>query len=250
MMDPTDRYQLAQDLCRHMAEHYPQELLVGGVYGSTARGTDTSWSDLELWFVVQDGCPARGQHLIFQGTAAGYRVYERSALEAILTHPSERWPFHMGVLSVIQVLQGDPALIDTWLAMGQDVPEDRFHMALEELAPGLVTESYGRVHSSYVRGEVDDMIPAALEVLFELRTALCLVNRRWCTHDYYAGLADTFSFSQLPEGYTELVPRLYRARRPDEILALADRLVDSYERFLVGMGIQVRDYVKVSEIPV
>ena len=104
--------------------------------------------------------------------------------------------------------------------------------------------------SRLVRGDLDDMVPSALEVLFEMQTALCLVNRRWCTHDYYAGLADTFAFPRLPEGYPELVPQLYRARRPEEILALADELVANYKRFLAETGIQVRDFARVSEIPV
>lgn len=250
MMKPSERHQLAQDLCQRLADRYPGELLLGGVYGSTARGTDTLWSDLELWFVVQDGCSAHGQQLIFQGIPVGYRVYQQSALEAILKHPSEKWPFHMGVLSVLQVLQGDPAHVENWLAMGQSVPEDRFYAALETLAPSLVLESYGRIHTKYIQGAFADILPAVLEVLFEMRTALCLLNQRWTTHDYYAGLVDTFSFPRLPEGYTELVPKLYSARHPEEILSLADQLVNSYQRFLPQEGIQVRDYLRVLDIPV
>ena len=250
MMESAERCQLAQDLCQRLADQYPKELLLGGVYGSTAHGTDTRWSDLELFFVIQDGGQAQGQHFIFRGTAVGYRVYEQSLLEDILTHPSVRWPFHMGVLSVLQVLQGDPGRKERWLAMGRNVPESQFFTVLEEIAPGLVAEAYGRIHSSYLRGAEEDMIPAVLEVLFEMRTALCLLNQRWCTHDYYAGLVDTFTFPRLPERYLDLVPQLYRARQAEQILSLADQLVANYQRFMVQEGIQVRDYQRVAEIPV
>jgi hypothetical protein len=180
----------------------------------------------------------------------GYRVYQQSDLEAILTHPSEKWPFHMGVLNVLQVLQGDPAHIETWLAIGQSVPEEQFDTALETLAPNLVKESYSRIHTKYLLGEFADIFPAVLEVLFEMRTALCLLNRRWCTHDYYAGLVDTYSFPRLPEDYEALVTRLYHTYQPEEILPPADQLVNNYQQFLVQEGIQVRDYARVSEIPV
>jgi hypothetical protein len=249
-MESIQRRQLAHDLCQRLADHYPSDLLLGGVYGSTARGTDTQWSDLELWFVVQDGCPAHGQQFLFQGSPVGYRIYQQSDLEAILTHPSEKWPFHMGVLSVLQVLQGDPAQIEKWLSMGLSVPEDRFHTALEILAPSLVMESYGRIHTKFLQSAYPDMLPAVLEVLFEMRTAMCLLNQRWCTHDYYAGLEDTFAFPRLPEGYQDLVLQLYHTRRPVEILSLSDQLVANYKQLLVETGIQARDFARVSEIPV
>jgi len=46
--------QLAQDLCARMVATHPGDVTLGGVYGSTARGTDTRWSDLEMLFVVHD----------------------------------------------------------------------------------------------------------------------------------------------------------------------------------------------------
>jgi predicted nucleotidyltransferase len=71
-----------------MARTYPDDLLIGGAYGSTARGTDTEWSDLELLFVVRAGSRAQGHHFIYRGIAVGYRVIEETALEEILTNPS------------------------------------------------------------------------------------------------------------------------------------------------------------------
>src|SRR5919108_1080226 len=54
-MEHAGRWQLAQDLCARMVAKYPGDVIVGGVYGSTARGTDTPWSDLELFFVYYQG---------------------------------------------------------------------------------------------------------------------------------------------------------------------------------------------------
>ncbi len=186
----------------------------------------------------------------FKGLRWGIEFISNPPWRPSSTRPSAKWPFHMGVLSVLQVLQGDPALIDEWLAKGRGLPEDRFYQALEELAPSLVLESYGRIHSKYIQGAVADILPAIIEVLFEMAIALCLLNQRWCTHDYYAGLVDTFAFPRLPEGYADLVPKLYRARHPEEILSLADMLVNSYRRFLAQEGIKVPDYLRVLDIPV
>src|SRR5687768_16721190 len=142
-MKHEERWQVAVELSEQMARTYPEELLLGGVYGSTARGSDTEWSDLEMLFVVEDRCEAKGKHVLFRGITLGYRVYRRSELESILRHPSLKWPFHMGALSVLKVLYGDVKLIDEWLALGQAAPNKEFRSVLLELLPGLVNESYG-----------------------------------------------------------------------------------------------------------
>jgi kanamycin nucleotidyltransferase len=249
-MNHEERWQVAQEICGRLVDRYGDQIRIGGVYGSTARGTDTPWSDLEMLFVVDDGSDLQGQHLFFQGTAVGYRVYRQGELEAILTEPTLRWPFHMGTLSALQVLHGDPAQVACWLELGALVPREKFVAALKDNLPGLVVESHGRLHSSVQRQETEALIPAVLEVLFEMKTALCLLNQRWTTHDYYQGLVDTFAFPLLPEGYEELLPTLYHSRDPEEIIYLADRLVERFWRLMDREGVRVKDYATVREIPV
>ncbi len=245
-----DRRQLAQALCDRMVAQYGDQVLLGGLYGSSARGTDTPWSDLEMLFVVAEGNQAQGQHFLYRGTAVGYRVYRQGELEDLISRPGPKWPFHMGMLDTLQVLHGDPDRVQGWLELGRTLPRERFLAALEKHLPGLVVESHGRLHSSLQRGELEVLRPSVLEVLFEMKTALCLLNQSWTTHDYYRGLEDTFAFSRLPEGYVELVPALYMAPDPPTILALADQLVASFWRLVDSEGIRVRDYNLAAGIPV
>lgn len=250
MMDHAERSALARALCARMISTYPGEVILGGVYGSTARRCDTPWSDLEMFFVVADGCRAAGQHLLYRGTAVGYRVLEHHALEELLTNPSHRWPFHMGVLSELEVLHGDPAQVQSWLALGRSVPWERFKAALEECLPELVVEAHGRIHSCYLRKNHQDMLPAVCELLFEMKHALCLLNRSWVRHDYYQGLLDAFQFAKLPEGFAELVPALWTARDPGRIVSLADELVDRFGRLLLEEGVQQVVCQSIEEVAV
>ncbi len=247
MMDHAERHDLARDFAARMAAAYP--ILVGGVYGSTARQEDTPFSDLEMLFVVPDGCPARGKHLVFRQTAVGYRVYSESALVEILTRPDGRWPFHMGMLEALQVLQGDPELVKKWLARGNITPPARFKAYLEAHLPGLVLESYGRIRSSALRQDWETARYALQEVLFEMLTALCLLNRRWVHRDYDAGLLEAAGFEKLPEGYAVLVPQLLAADRFEALLPLVERLVSGFWALLEREGLGMRNYCLVEEIP-
>lgn len=145
VMTHAERWQAAEELGNRLVAAFPGEMILGGVYGSTARGEDTPYSDLEAFFVVRDGYRAEGKHFVFRGIALGYRVIERAKLEALLTHPDLTWPFHMGMLSVLQPLFGGPSLIQAWLDFGLSVREDTFRAALEALLPDLIVESHGRV---------------------------------------------------------------------------------------------------------
>ena len=248
-MNHAERMHLAQGICARVVAGHPGEVVLGGVYGSTARGTDTPWSDLEMLFVVRDGSAVQSKELVYCGIAVGYQVIARPELERRLTHPSREWPFWMGVLSVLKVLSGDPEQVQAWLRLGNAVPAVRFREVLEASLPGLVVESYGRILSCRERHNDRDIGCAVIEVLFEMREVLCLLNQRWVTHDYYQGLVDTFAFAKLPRGYRDLVPALWSARDVEEIVPLAKELVDNYWQLLADEGIQARDYHTLDEVP-
>lgn len=248
-MNHDERMHLARGICARVVAGHPGEVILGGVYGSTARGTDTPWSDLELLFVVRDGSEMEKRELIYRGTAVGYQVVAQHKLQKLLSLPSLEWPFWMGLLSVIKVLYGEQEQVQTWLRLGRSVPAVKFRKTLEASLPGLVVESYGRILSCRERHNTQDIGCAVIEVLFEMRQALCLLNRRWVTHDYYQGLVDTFRFRKLPERYRDLVPALWFAHSIDEIVPLAKELVGNFWQLLADEGIQVTDHHRLENVP-
>ncbi|MBX0326689.1 nucleotidyltransferase domain-containing protein [Oscillochloris sp. ZM17-4] len=248
-MDHPTRVQLARDIAARLAAAYGERIVVGGVYGSTARGDDTEWSDLDLLVVTQGAGGPAGRSFLFQGIAVGVSVLDRAELERTLTSPGPRWPFWMGVLDVLQPLVGDRAQVRRWVELGQTPEEQIFHAALEAELPGLVFESYGRIRSCAARGNLHDAPIAAFEVLAEMQTALCLLNRRWVTRDYYGGLEQAFGFPLLPDGYARLAPQLWAARELPEIVTTAGALVAGYWRLLATCGLNVPNYQRAEDIP-
>ena len=251
-MNHEERMTLAQALCDRLVGKYGDQVILGGLYGSTARGLDIQTSDLEMLFVVRDGCKAQGRQLVYRGMPVFYSVTARRELEKTLANPSLdgvfNWPFWMGVLSVLKVMHGEQSQVEAWLEIGRTVPDERFRKALEEELPGLILESYGRILSCRERNNPDDVYCAVLEVLFEMRDALCLLNRGWVTHDYFQGLVDSFGFPKLPQSYRELAPKLWRAQGLDQMMPMAEELVGDFWRLMAEEGIRLRDYREVSDI--
>ncbi len=247
-MTHKERWRLAEDICARMTAKYP-EIIVGGVYGSTARGTDTPWSDLELLFIVQDESSLCSQYFIYHDTAVGYQVTKVGELEKHLAAPTVKWPFWMGVLHVLKVLCGNAEKVREWLDLGKSVPEAHFKKIVEEHLPGFVVESYGRILSCRHRNNTRDVTCAVLEVIFEMNTILCLLNQSWVTHDYYQGIRESFSFPRLPKDHKDLVSALWSARTTEEIVPLAEKLVTNFWNFLESEGVKITNYQTVDELP-
>lgn len=248
-MDHSERIKLAHALnARLVAAHGPA-ILLGGVLGSAARGDDTAWSDLDLLYVVRDGTPLRGRTFVFQGAPVALSVAEQGALEGLLRAPGPGWPYWMGVLDALVGLAGDPGQGRRWMALGQSLDDAAFRVAVEPHLPGLVLESYGRIRSCAARNNERDAAHAAIEVLYEMKTALCLLNRRWVTRDYFAGLEQSFVFPLRPEGWERLAPQLWDARDLGAIVTTAGALMGAYWRLLAGCGMMVQNYQTVESVP-
>ncbi len=248
MLDQDNRYYLALRLAKSLSERYGSGLLLCGLFGSAMRGTDTSWSDLELFCVADDPCPLKSASFIYHGIFVGVTVKKRGELERLLTHPTMDWPLLMGILSVLEPLAGDGDLVGKWIEMGESAPEERFRALLKKNLPDLVFESYGRVRSCEARGNEGDLYPAVYEVLLEMNLVICLLNRCSVNHDYYQGVVDTFDFPLLPKGYAELAPSLWHARGFSQVIPLAESLFNAYLVLLREEGILPRDYRDPAEL--
>jgi len=53
-MNHEERVRTANKLTEMMVKKYGDDILLGGIFGSTAKDTDTKYSDLEMFFVARD----------------------------------------------------------------------------------------------------------------------------------------------------------------------------------------------------
>jgi hypothetical protein len=247
-MDHAERNKLARALTARLVAEHGDAILLGGVFGSAARGDDTEWSDLDLLYVLREGTALRGRTFLFQGAPVVLNVLTQAELEASLRAPNPSWPFWMGVLDVLRPLAGDVGHLRRWMELGQSLDDTAFRVAVEPHMPGLVLESYGRIRSSAARNNQRDAAHAAIEVLYEMKTALCLLNRRWVTRDYFAGLEQSFAFPLRPQGWEQMAPQLWDARELGAIVAVAGTLMGAYWRLLASCGMMVQNYQTVESV--
>jgi kanamycin nucleotidyltransferase len=248
-MDTSARLTIARGLAQRLSDRFGPQLLLAGVYGSAARGDDTPWSDLDMLVVGRAEMDFSERTYLIRSIPVHLEYIGEPELLAALEGPTVRWPYLMGALATVQPITGAAGVVQAWLNRGQAPSEGAFHIALERALPGLVFESYGRIRSCGARNNWRDASHAAIEVLYEIKTALCLLNRRWVTRDYYAGFEQSFAFPLLPAGYATLVPQLWEARELNTIVTVAGELVSAYWRLLTIYGLNVPNYQTVEHVP-
>jgi hypothetical protein len=235
-LNHEERVRLAHAFADRVARKAPAHFVLAGFAGSTARGNDTPWSDLDMVCFLKRGSGVKSRRFLLHGVAVGFWVEETERLEEILTHPQEKWPILMGLLSSLQVLRGDPAQPEGWLAMGHACPPEAFRQAVHALIPGMVMESFGRILSAGSRHRDEEVNVSAIEILLEMNKVLCLLNQSWVFHDYLDGIRDAFRFPKLPEGYRELGPALWSSHTAAVAIPLATELVTNYWKLLEREG--------------
>jgi len=244
---------LATYISERTIDKHGSDIIISGVYGSTAQGVDTPWSDLEMLFVVRSGSTVEGAQFLYRGMVVALTVIEQDELEDLLITPDFGWEYWMGVLSTTMVLYGDAGHLRALLHTGQSVPATEFRGVLEASVSWIVHEPFERIKSCAIRRNSYDIGNAVVEVLTDMRGVLCLLNQRWTTHspNTYQGFVDTFDFEKLPEGYREIVPLLLSLHKDiDRTVLLATTLVANFWELLVSEGIELpTDYQTLEDLP-
>jgi hypothetical protein len=250
MISQDERMRLAESICARMVSKYPDDVIVGGIYGSTAMGMSTPWSDLELLCVVKAGSRIQKNKFIYRHIAVSVSVIEQGDLEQTLTSSPLKWRYYMNVLSHLKILHGQPKQLDAWLELGQLMPAEKLREWVEANVGVLLTETYGRIFSCRERQNTRDVGPTVQKLLTRMLDVLCMLNKRWANVNYL-GLTDAFSFPKLPEGYTAIVPKITSSHDIEEIASLAETLVLNFWRLLDDEGIRRPTvYQTLNDLPI
>lgn len=229
-MTHEERYKLALEYSEKMAKDLRNKFVCSCLYGSTSRGTDTKWSDLELFVVTKEEIPSRS--FLVEAIPVSIQAITETKLVEKLENPDKDWPFYAGLMKNLEVLSGDKEAPKRYFEKAMSVPEEKCIKTLKNNISEFVFESCGRIFSCIARKNYNDIFCAVIETILEMRTALCLLNHSFVNRDYFKGIKETFKFKKIPKNYPVLATKLWRSRNPFEIVRYARELLNNYVNLL------------------
>mgnify|MGYP001052233922 CR=1 FL=1 len=246
-MDLADRQSIARELCQRLATVADVAIVVAGMVAPAAPPTD--FDPLEL-LVITERVRQRPMHsFMMRGIPVTINTIALPDLEVILQVPDLRWPQWLSWLAQVQPIIGTAEQVQDWLSRARALPERAFYQSIIPYLPQLVFRRYSELRAATVRRQASVARLLVSELLMEMISALCLINRCWLTQHRYAGLNESFSFPLQPRDWPQLATALIAAQELDEIGRLAGTLIGNYWQLLVRCSLQVENHQTIASAP-
>ncbi len=246
-MDLADRQSIARELCQRLATVADVAIVVAGMVAPAAPPTD--FDPLEL-LVITERVRQRPMHsFMMRGIPVTINTIALPDLEVILQVPDLRWPQWLSWLAQVQPIVGTAEQVQDWLSRARALPERAFYQSIIPYLPQLVFRRYSELRAATVRRQASVARLLVSELLMEMISALCLINRCWLTQHRYAGLNEIFSFPLQPRDWPQLATALIAAQELDEIGRLAGTLIGNYWQLLVRCSLQVENHQTIASAP-
>jgi len=250
-MNHEERVQLANKLTDMMIKKYGNDILLAGIGGSTARNTDTEYSDLEMFFVVSNSSKAKSRQFGFayKGMPVEVLVKKVAEVERDIEEVDIDWPLKMGILFNSKITCGDRAILERFRKMVEGIPQERFDRFIAKETP-LCYEGLGRLKAVKIRKNIHETGLFVAEVLQEFNLLVAVLNREFINHDYLGGLQEAFKFKKLPKDYEKIARKLFNwtSLSLDETIRLAQEFVHNFVEFASENGIKIEEHIPIEEV--
>ncbi|MFC4769009.1 hypothetical protein [Effusibacillus consociatus] len=247
-MQHGNRIKVVRGIHIRVQKEYKNSMLFGGIYGSTAIGRDTEFSDIEMMYVLQPGTAERAKTFLYQGVPIEINFVPLDQAERRLEELTLQVPFFMGNLANLQLLVGDNKLRDDILTKYQQLPQEQIARFFLDHGSEIAYESFNKIRSIPRRANKRERELFVFEVIQEISLAIALLNRKPITRGYYTGVKETFEFENVPDNYKELVEVLLKATDVKDTIEAGHNLIDAYEKYLSEQGIRIRNVDTLDEL--
>jgi len=248
-MNHEERVQLANKLTEMMVKKYGNEILLGGIYGSTAKNTDTEYSDLEMFFIVKNGSKAKSFSFPYKGIPVGVLVEKVADVERAIKEIDIKWPLKMGMLFNMKITCGDRTILEKFRKMLESVPQEKFDRFIAKQT-ALCYEELGRLKAVKIRKNTYDTGLFVMEALQEFNLLVAILNKEFINYDYFGGLFEAFKFKKLPKDYEKNARKLlnWTSLSLDKIISLAQEFIHNFVEFASENGIKIVEHVPLEEV--
>ena len=175
------RVALAQDITRRLIDIHRGALRAVGVYGSTARGTDGPYSDVEMWCVLNTS----GEDYAHEWTAGPWKAeVDVCSVDVILLEAAKvegRWPQTHGSYQVVLPLHDPDRFFEELRRTTTSQPAEKFTAALHDVVIGELYEEVAKVRNALAFGHAAALPQVAVEIAIYGACAIGLANRRCFT---------------------------------------------------------------------
>ncbi|BCJ85460.1 helix-hairpin-helix domain-containing protein [Effusibacillus dendaii] len=243
-----DRIKVVRGIHIRVLKQYPNSLLFGGVYGSTAIGRDTEFSDIEMLYILPSGVSLPDKQFLYRDIVIEVNFLSIDTIEKWLREPDLLLPIRMGNLANLQLLTGEAKQRDEIIERYRDLTDEQVQSFFSLHGAMIGYESFNKIRSLERRAGKRNLSIYKYEVLSEMASALALINRLPIGSGYYGAVNESFEFPLLPVRYREVAEMFRDTDELKEVIVIGKELFDQFESFLTQQNLLLSRMQTLDEI--
>ncbi|MFP4346542.1 MAG: nucleotidyltransferase domain-containing protein [Anaerolineales bacterium] len=244
----SDVFEVAEILVEHAVETYGDVIAIIAYYGSYAKGRSTPTSDLDLFYIPDEGqAGALSSQFVLDGLPYDFWPISWSFAEGIADARSGRpWAVSASLIADARVLHHrSPADLARFEALQARIgaltrPECRGEMVARALeAFKEVHFAWGQLRLAVSGGSAAEISLEAHKFLYAVVNCLALLNQTYFSRGWGANWPEVFALPQQPPDFEARVEGLLTSREGERVLSDAEGLVRELRTLLLEVQASV-----------
>ncbi len=228
-LEREQRLALAQEIADRALATYQKKVRAIGLYGSTARGTDGPYSDIELFCVLD----TTGEKYIHEWSHGSWKaevdVFSKDVLVAEASQVDEQWPLTHGCYFYVQPLHDPDNFFAKLSHLAYSQPEEKFLTAIRGLITFDLYEYIGKLrNANYQKNKA--FLPELACSITKCGALLVGLAHQHCYSTASRMLEESLLLDRKPAGYDALCHLVMSGD-----LRETQRIVETCEAFWTGV---------------
>jgi kanamycin nucleotidyltransferase len=173
-----ERIQLAQAITQAILRQHGDSVIAVAIYGSVAKEEDETYSDLEMWAVMQDPFATREQAFIYQDISVELSYLSRERMLAQAGEVTSLWPLEADAYHAFRTLFERQDFSEQVYQVTSNLREADFHAAMRQ-AMIETFENLGKLKNAWERADQYGVIECGRRLTFTTAMLIGLANRRF-----------------------------------------------------------------------
>jgi len=239
-MTHSERWELALQIGAQLQQHYQNQLIALGVYGSLARGTDGPYSDIEMHCILR----GEGIEQCFEWSSGPWKaevdVVSPDLILAEAARVDGDWSITHGAFTRIKPLSDPQAFFPRLREVVLAQPDSVFKNRMEEVMVGDLYEMVGKIRNASLSNEPASMPVYAVQLAI---FAACLqgLSHRCLFTSAGSMFAEALALPDPPQGFQQVCQVVVSGRLDDpaQIYQLANCYWCGVETWAARKGLEL-----------
>lgn len=230
----------AREIANRFQSHYGEKWLAAGLYGSTARGVDGPYSDIEIHGIVEGSEIERCFEWSEGPWKAEVDIYSVDVFLSQAAEMDEFWPLTHGAYIYIQPMHDPQDIFAHARQVALAHTDDEINACIREVIVGDIYECIGKLRNGLETGKTHTIPAYTVDIARYGACLLGLAHRRVYSSSV-ALFPESLQLPDRPAGYNHLCGLVMRGElsNPPRVVAAANDYWDGLETWAAARGLTI-----------